>query len=366
MNGVNIIGPVFGEFGIGEDVRSLAGALLGLDIEINIVEYPKRGNFVNNRYPLRDFCSEEFKYDINIFCIPLFEIFRFVSEYGFSAFVKKYSIGYAPWELEVWPQTFSFMASYLNEIWASSEHTFYAYTKGLDIPVHAIPLIVEVPDKRLKSSLQLEPKIDDSKFNFLYVFDSNSTFARKNPYDVIKSFRKAFAERSDVSLILKTMNYHFENRDLNLHLENSVNIKLINECISRDDLLSLYENCDAYISLHKAEGFGRTIAEAMLLKKPVIVSNYSGNMDFCTSDTAFLVEGELKQLNAHDYPFWFFNRWFSPNIESASKQMLRCFNFPELREKITENAYQLISQSFSTQAVAKKIQCRLIEIHNKL
>ena len=362
INGVNIIGPVFGEFGIGEDVRSLAKALLHLNIDINIIEYPKKGNFAKARYSLEEYCSNDFKHQINIFCIPIFEIFRFISEHGFSGFDNKFNIGYSPWELETWPSQFKFMTSYLDEVWASSSHTFNAYSKSLDTPVYHIPLVVEPFEQDDFTQLKYNSKIDQSKFNFLYVFDSNSTYARKNPHDVVKAFKKAFLKNSEASLVLKTMNYQFDDAQLNIDLKDASNITLINECLSRGELFALYKACDAYVSLHKAEGFGRTIAEAMLLQKPVIVSNYSGNTDFCTSNTAFLVEGKLQEIDAYAYHFWYQNKWFSSELDSAASQMLECFENRKLRSFRVRNAYELISESFSIESIARKIRLRLINI----
>lgn len=364
--GVNIIGPVFGEFGIGEDVRSLSNAILSLNIPINIIEYPKRGNFAKASYSLKQFCSNEFKYPINIFCMPLFEIFRFISEFGLSDFDENYNVGYSPWELESWPNHFKFMANYLDEIWASSNHTFQAYKKQFNIPVSLIPLIVELPKQAQEPQLVHIPYLDKSKFNFLYVFDSNSTFSRKNPHDVTQSFQKAFSDRSDVGLILKTMNYQFDDKKLNSDLQNYSNITLINDCLSRANLFALYKACDAYISLHKAEGFGRTIAEAMLLKKPVIVSDYSGSRDFCTEETAFLVDGNLGAVDSYAYPFWFHNQWFYPNVESAANQMLLCFEKADLRAIKVQNAYQSICRLFSRKNISKEIKSRLIDLTESL
>ena len=366
MLGVNIIGPIFGEFGIGEDVRSLVQALLSLDIQINIFEYPKKGNFSKASYSFDQYCSNNLVFDINIFCIPIFEVFRFISEYGFSAFEGRYNIGYSPWELEKWPKQYQFMASYLDELWASSHHTFKAYEENLNVPIYLVPLIVELPSFNENLTASISLNIDQSKFNFLYVFDSNSTFARKNPHDAISAFQKAFWGHPEVVLVLKTMGYRQDNDELNRSLKDYSNIVLINDCLSRSELFSLYKACDAYVSLHKAEGFGRTIAEAMLLKKPVITSNYSGNVDFCIEKTAFLVQGDVKAIAPYAYPFWFENRWFFPDIESAKTQMLRCFNDSTLRSNITENAYQLISNTFSSQTISKLISRRLDDVFAKI
>lgn len=359
FKGINIIGPVFGEFGIGEDVRKLAQALLSLNLPISIISYPETGNFVEANRSLEDYVTNKFVYQCNIFCMPLIETYRFFSQYGLSEFESRCNIAYAPWELEDWPKEFSFFGALFDEVWASSLHTLNAYKKSLQQPIYRIPLIVENSDKSLLKELSQKIRIDRFKYKFLYVFDSNSTFSRKNPQDVIRAFQKVLNIYPDIALILKTMNYQYDDQEINKILEKNSNIILINDCLSRSELLGLYDICDAYISLHKAEGFGRTIAEAMLLKKPTIVSNYSGNTDFCTNETSFLVDGKLEKIAPYAYPFWQSNRWFSPDLDSAARQMLQCVSQPDTRSSKVEKAHRLISESFSNQAVSKKIDDRL-------
>lgn len=360
FDGVNIIGPVFGELGIGEDVRSLAHAILALGLPISIVSYPNKGNFVESNRNLEEYVTNQFRYQCNIFCIPLLESYRFFAEHGLSNFEGRYNIGYAPWELESWPAEFAFFGSLFDEIWASSDHTVTAYQKSLDRLIHKIPLIIEPPELNDSSGPTSDRShVDPLKFNFLYIFDSNSGLSRKNPHDVIVAFQQAFAGQPDVALVLKTMNYQYDDDRLNESIYHNPTITLLNNCLNRVELLSLYRECDAYISLHAAEGFGRTIAEAMLLNKPVIVSNYSGNLDFCTEKTSFLVEGSLEEIKPYDYIFWRDNRWFRPDLVSAASQLATCFKDESLRSAKVQTAHRLIKNSFSTPAIATQIQHRL-------
>ncbi|PZV09188.1 MAG: hypothetical protein DCF32_02985 [Leptolyngbya sp.] len=361
--GVNIVGPVFGELGIGEDVRQLAHAILSLGIPISIINYPRTGNFAESNYhSLESYVTNRFSHNCSIFCLPLIESYRFFLEFGSAKFQNRYNIGYAAWELESWPVDFAFIGSLFDEIWASSAHTYQAYQANLKQPIYRIPLIVSIADSVSLENPSHFTNIDQSKFNFLYAFDSNSTFSRKNPWDAVIAFQKAFDQESHVSLVLKTMHYQNNDQELNKLLENNKNIVLINKCFSRLDMFSLYKACDAYVSLHKAEGFGRTIAESMLLKRPTIISNYSGNTDFCTKENSFLVDGKLEAVAPFSYPFWQGNRWFSPDLDSATAQMYKCFSNPSMRNSIVETAFQSIVSDFSIEKVRKDIYGRLSKI----
>lgn len=362
-SGVNIIGPVFGELGIGEDVRQLASTILSLGIPISIINYPQIGNFSENPYSaLESYITNDFIHGCNIFCMPLVESYRFFSEYGCAEFQGRYNVGYAPWELEYWPTEFSFLGCLFDEIWASSSHTYKAFQEGLQQPVYQVPLVVDIPDLNLLEAERQDIQVDQVGFKFLYVFDCNSTFSRKNPHDVVLAFQKAFGQQEDVSLVLKTMHYKHDDQLLDAAIRGNQNITLINDCFSRSRLLALYKECDVYVSLHKAEGFGRTIAEAMLLRKPTIVSNYSGNVDFCTEETSFLVQGSLEEVAPFSYPFWRQNRWFLPDIDSAADQMVECFNHPSLRNAKARAALEFVRYNFSVEAVRETVGRRLSEI----
>ena len=138
----------------------------------------------------------------------------------------------------------------------------------------------------------------------MFIFDFNSHLARKNPQAVIAAFRKAFpAKDKEVNLVLKVMNAKDTDPNWKAFLklcEQDDRIWLITDTMDRPDVLALVESCDAYVSLHRAEGFGRTLAEAMMYGKPVIATGYSGNADFMHPDLSFPVEhlvGRCKQAS---------------------------------------------------------------------
>ncbi len=115
---------------------------------------------------------------------------------------------------------------------------------------------------------------------FLVVFDHNSVFERKNPVGAIEAFKLAFeSPRDDVRLVIKSINAdtHPDGQDrLRYAADGRPDIVLMDEYLSAQDKNALVASCDAYVSLHRSEGFGISLAEAMLLGKPVIASDYSG------------------------------------------------------------------------------------------
>jgi glycosyltransferase involved in cell wall biosynthesis len=124
--------------------------------------------------------------------------------------------------------------------------------------------------------------------------------------------------------------------------------------------------CDAYISLHRSEGFGRVIAEAMALGQPVVATNFSGNVDFCDEQTAFLVDGELVPLRPGDYLFHEGQYWCDPDVEIAAGQIARVFGDADMRQRIAKAGRARIERDYSMAAVAHAYAQRLNEIRQSV
>src|SRR5262249_37707557 len=147
------------------------------------------------------------------------------------------------------------------------------------VPVLSMPLAVSTPVLRRRYSKQYFG-LDENAFYFIFVFDAASHIARKNPIAVVRAFKLAFPRGGEkVGLLLKTMNVRTGDPlwdALSAEAQTDCRIIIMDKCLDRDEVVGLNSVCDAFISLHRAEGFGFTLAEAMLLGKPVIATNYSG------------------------------------------------------------------------------------------
>jgi glycosyltransferase involved in cell wall biosynthesis len=117
--------------------------------------------------------------------------------------------------------------------------------------------------------------------------------------------------------------------------------------------------CDCYVSLHRSEGFGLTMAEAMLLGKPVITTGYSGNMDFTTTETALLVDYKLVPVQPGDYPFSHGEMWAEPNVQQACDYMLDLVKDSTFAKSLAEKGQELIRTSFSTTTMGDRYKKHL-------
>jgi glycosyltransferase involved in cell wall biosynthesis len=170
--------------------------------------------------------------------------------------------------------------------------------------------------------------LPDDKYLFLYIFDFNSSVVRKNPLAAILAFKKAFSKsKKNVGLVLKAMNITSDDviwLSVLKECESDNRIYLLTQTLSRMDLLGLINSIDAYISLHRSEGFGRSIAEAILLQKSIIATGYSGNVDYMSILKIQCVDSNLIELKSSDYHWQEEDdkaMWADPSIDSAAKLM---------------------------------------------
>jgi glycosyltransferase involved in cell wall biosynthesis len=338
--GLNLIGFAFGELGIGEDVRMAVAACEAAGIPFAVVNIHPGDTLRQADQALAAHVAkageqaDQAPYAFNLFCLTGFDTARVYLERGPDLFDGRYNIGWWPWELPVWPRDWLVAFDLVDEVWAATSFTHRMYTEAAALaspvptPVTLVPMPASVT--RLKPMSRDGLGLPENRYLFLYVFDFNSYLARKNPFATVKSFRKAFdiADRS-VGLVLKTMNADPDNPEWKRFIRECAKdprILLMDRTMERGEVLGLINACDAYVSLHRSEGLGRTLAEAMLFGKAVIGTNFSGNVDFLTDKTGFPVEWEPTPVLPGQYPYvtasdraW----WAAPKVSTAAKQMRR-------------------------------------------
>jgi glycosyltransferase involved in cell wall biosynthesis len=202
----------------------------------------------------------------------------------------------------------------------------------------------------------------------------NSYIDRKNPQACIEAFLLAFAkaEYSDASVGLvvkvhapKQPNESWEK--LKAFAASDSRIHIIEQTLDRPDLLALYQACDCFVSLHRAEGFGRGLAEALKLGLRVICTGYSGNLDFCHAPAAELVDYCLVKVRRAQYPHAKGQYWAEPSIKHAAELMQKVFFLPELelklKQKPVRQSYEFAE--FSPTVVGNRYKLRLKEIYAK-
>jgi glycosyltransferase involved in cell wall biosynthesis len=264
----------------------------------------------------------------------------------------------------------------LDEIWVSTEYGVSIYkadAKGK--PVVNVGMCyedVEAIDRAdARRFVNRRMMFDDSHHVCLVAFDSFSFVQRKNPVSVLQAFQKAFEGVENARLIVKTQNRDSVFDPVQVQLWDRVEaiisadprIVVLNETLSYRDLLRLKAGSDCYISLHKSEGWGFGMIEAMNLRVPVVCTAYSGNMDFCSDETVWLVDYDETLLRPGDYIFVRKGSvWAEPRVDSAARQLRAVYDDPARARARAEAAYAAIRRDFSVGAIARRYGDRLRQI----
>lgn len=232
---------------------------------------------------------------------------------------RRYRIGLWSWELEDFPAWLHDAFPLVDEVWTTSEFTRRAIARHAPVPVKAIP--VPILDPGESRPAQRSP---DRPVRFFFSFDFNSTAQRKNPLGLVTAFQRAFPGRRDVSLVIKAINGHLHAaaaERLRLQVGADDRIELVERYLSVEELHDLYASSDAYVSLHRSEGFGLTVAEAMVRGMPVIATNYSGTTEFFDDSVGWSIPYRLVEVGPGSHPYHADAVWADPDLDEAAKAM---------------------------------------------
>ncbi len=363
-HGVNIFGFLDSESGVGEAARTLTRAVIQKGIPHALLNSPRCPHRRKENEFLKKFSTKN-PYAVNII---VFYGDVFASElraFGEKKFRDKYNIAYWAWELSSLPASWTALLGSVDEVWTPSSFSAKAIREAKkDIPITIIPHAITMkkcpyPRKRFG--------VPDDMFLFLFTFDFYSIFERKNPLAIVRAFKNAFCQDEPVGLVIKSSNHTIDLENFaKLQKESEKhNIFLLKDSFSRDEVSSLMNVCDAYVSLHRSEGFGLTIAESMMLGKPVIATNYSGNIDFLNEENGFPIPYTLIPLEKDYGPYKKGNVWASPNEEKAAEAMRMIYNHQEIARRKGGRARNDIITKLSSVAVAEAIAHRLAHIKLK-
>ena len=351
--GVNLIGYARGQFGIGEDVRMAALAMRAAGIPFSVYNVEPGREVCQGDDSVEALISDRLPYAVNLLCTTGIETARLAAVEGSTLFDGRRTIGYWPWELPEWPDEWQHAYEFVDEVWASSRYTYEAFAKSSPKPVRHLPMAVTVDaTAELK---RRDFRLPENRFLFVFSFDVLSSLARKNPQACVRAFKQAFPlGHEPVGLVVKAMRATPDNPVWQALLEEAQadrRITIVAETLSRGEVLDLYRACDAFVSLHRAEGFGRGIAEAMLLGKPVVVTGFSGNLDFTTPGSAALVDHRLRPVSPEDYPFAEGQLWAEPDGAHAAWWMRRLVEDHWLRQRLAEQGQRLTAATYAPAAV---------------
>ena len=367
LPGVDLYGYLRAESGVGEGARRAAAALRDAGVPIHTFAIGTQGVFreridwheddpaaAPHRIALCHVNADQF---------PL--IGRFIDP---SRFAGSYQIGFWAWELPVFPEAWSPALDLVDEVWAPSSFIAEAIRVRTKKPVKVVPHpagngVSASPDRARFG-------IPEGRVALYANLDLNSFVARKNPAGAVAAFREAFGDDGHGPvLILKTHGgKHVEEARKRIRetVDGSANIVVIDRVLSSADHASLQACADIYLSLHRSEGFGLGIAEFMALGKPVVVTGWSGNMDFTDASCAAIVGYELTPVKPGDYPHGEGAQWAEPRLADAVRHLRELALSAERRAALGARGQARVRERLSIAAVGALMRARLEEIDVEL
>jgi glycosyltransferase involved in cell wall biosynthesis len=249
-----------------------------------------------------------------------------------------YRVAYWAWELPIPPRRWPDARGLVSEIWTCSDYAKRSLEKSFPIPVYVVPPPVAAEPAGEKSQ-------DRDAFQVLVVADSRSSLARKNLKGSIAAFNLAFQEVPGARLIIK---FRGDPSDLEPFIgcgANKKKISVINRFLSAGEMSDLYRSSDVLLSLHRAEGFGLPMLEAMAHGTPVVASRWSGNLEFMNDQNSFLVDCSLTPiLDETVYSGYSDASWADPNISQAATLLAQLRQDLPMRRLKSRNA-QITAQN---------------------
>ena len=351
--GINVVGLLRAEFGIGTAARLLLRSVersgVPFVVCVDDATAHRQEHPLNLEHHLPDSSPddaseaealscidrqgtpEEFPYSLTVIVLNA-DGLRDFSLRKPHAVQNKTVVGLWFWEVEEFPQRFWPAFDLVDEVWVASEHVRAALAPATQKPVRTIPLgaMNPTPDRpALRKRANDEFGIGENRFVVTYIFDYASVAERKNPWGVVDAFCRAFPRAGEPLpdgrvpvLLLKTISSERHPADvehLRYSIANRTDIVVLDTYLSSYVTTCLLARTDCYLSLHRAEGWGLTIAEAMAVATPVVATGYSGNMDFMDTTCTYVVPGKLVPIPATTATYAGAGRWADPDIEVAAK-----------------------------------------------
>lgn len=366
--GILFLGYVEAGLGLGESLRGLVSAYASGSQPFAIYPFEKGvetrliGPFMPERY------DRSGRYDVVVVEVAADQLPKVEDSVPPEILAGARRVLRTYWELPAAPAAWRSALRGIDEIWAPNTFVADAFRDIFDGDIVVIPPCIEPEIQPVPKRSRYD--LEDGRFYFLFTFDYFSFPARKNPQAVLEAFQVAFPDPSEmVGLVIKSTGADTHHPELKRAFlaaaEADPRIRILDETMSRADVHGLIQTCDCYMSLHRSEGFGFGMAEAMFYGKPVVATRYSGNADFLTPETGFPVDFRLRPVGEDEYVWVHGQVWAEPDMGSAVDALRTVYRRPELRRQRAAAAAAFIRSHYGAFAVRRAIEARLQEIEGQ-
>lgn len=366
--GFNLIGYLKGEFGLAEAARAYARAALmaGVPVSLHDVDLPTPHSHRDVRLEAH-LSSSALAHGVDAVFVNPDNFAQAIDQPVQRARPRRHLMGFWFWELPRVPEAWGPAIDLVDEILVASDYVAEAFRARTSKRVTKIPypLFRPTPSHLTRADFGLPA----DAFVFLVSFDFNSSIQRKNPAAAIAAFRAAFPpERGDVALVVKSSNGQRNAAGLAelVSLAGSdPRILIRDDVLVVDHVHALQACCDAYVSLHRAEGLGLGLAECMSLGKPVIATRWSGNLEYMTEAVSLLVDARLVAVPPGEYPHADGQQWAEPDVAHAARLMRKLADDRDLAAAMGAAAARHVDVALAPARTAQILGERLRQLANQ-
>ncbi len=365
-DGITVIGYVKAESGVGESARATLRALATTGIPHSLVDY-RTGNVSRMAEAVDETLANGTQHAVSLFHINADQLPMARTFLGEAPFTGTYRIGFWAWELENFPTQWHGAFAHVDEVWVPSSFCQRAIGAVSPVPVLVMPHAVEIPTQLAPDRARFG--LPEDAIVFLTMADMMSIAGRKNPFAAVQAFVDAFGNStgtvSGPILVVKIANAHRDAATyarLQAMAADCHGIRLLSDSMDRSTLNCLLDSVDSFVSLHRSEGFGLVMAEAMARGKVVVATAWSGNMDFMTSANAMPVDFTLVSLDEDHGPYARGERWAEPTLADAAAKLRLVAEDPALRQRLGDRARWDCAAMLSAAAVGALQKQRIDQV----
>jgi glycosyltransferase involved in cell wall biosynthesis len=359
--GVNLAGYLDSVLGVGQVARQVRSALESAGVAVApftvVADSAPR---IRGGEPER---AAGDLHPVNLVCVNPDGLEGAHDSLGEEFFAGRHTIGLWWWEVDAFPDAFRRAFDLVDEVWVGSHHVADALAAVSPVPVVRMPVPVEPEPSSGAGREQLG--LPAGRPLFLFAFDHGGGFQRKNPLGAIEAFTRAFGPDDGPQLVVKCIGAQERPEAHGWLLEAAAthdHIHVLDDSLPPPDMAALMEACDAYVSLHRSEGFGLTIAEAMLRAKPVVATAYSGPRDWLSERNCFEVDWREVPIGPGNEPYPAEGTWAEPDLDDAAAQLRRVVNEPDEARRRAERGRDDVRSAFSAEAAGRAMAARLTRV----